>query len=48
MAGIGGICVGRDQKGIELRAASKSGLFYGEQTLRQLYTSKGSLRIDPR
>lgn len=29
------------EKGIELRAASKSGLFYGEQTLRQLYTSKG-------
>ena len=28
------------KKGIELRAASKSGLFYGEQTLRQLYTSK--------
>ncbi|WP_165156910.1 beta-N-acetylhexosaminidase [Parabacteroides sp. ZJ-118] len=29
------------KKGIELRAASKSGWFYGEQTLRQLYTPKG-------
>lgn len=28
-------------KGIELKAASQSGLFYGEQTLRQLYTPKG-------
>lgn len=28
-------------KGIELRAASESGLFYGERTLRQLYTPKG-------
>ncbi len=37
--GNGGIYV--TEKGIELRAASKSGLFYGEQTLRQLYTSKG-------
>ncbi len=39
-------------KGIELRAASKSGLFYGEQTLRQLYTSKGipcvSIQDNPR
>ena len=40
------------EKGIELRAASKSGLFYGEQTLRQLYTSKGipcvSIQDNPR
>lgn len=40
------------KKGIELRAASKSGLFYGEQTLRQLYTSKGipcvSIQDNPR
>lgn len=39
-------------EGIELRAASKSGLFYGEQTLRQLYTSKGipcvSIQDNPR
>ena len=39
-------------KGIELRAASKSGLFYGEQTLRQLYTPKGipcvSIQDNPR
>lgn len=40
------------EKGIELRAASKSGLFYGEQTLRQLYTPKGipcvSIQDNPR
>ena len=40
------------KKGIELRAASQSGLFYGEQTLRQLYTSKGipcvSIQDNPR
>lgn len=39
-------------KGIELKAASKSGLFYGEQTLRQLYTPKGipcvSIQDNPR
>ncbi|WP_297906169.1 family 20 glycosylhydrolase [uncultured Parabacteroides sp.] len=39
-------------KGIELRAASETGLFYGEQTLRQLYTPKGipcvSIQDNPR
>ncbi|MDD2953046.1 MAG: family 20 glycosylhydrolase [Parabacteroides sp.] len=39
-------------KGIELKAASESGLFYGEQTLRQLYTPKGipcvSIQDSPR
>lgn len=39
-------------KGIELRAASETGLFYGEQTLHQLYTPKGipcvSIQDNPR
>ena len=28
-------------RGVELRAATESGLFYGKQTLRQLYTPEG-------
>ena len=52
MAESGGYALNVTKKGIELRAASKSGLFYGEQTLRQLYTSKGipcvSIQDNPR
>lgn len=30
-----------DKKGIQLKAGSEAGLFYGRQTLRQLYTQQG-------
>lgn len=41
-----------NDKGIEIKAATSTGLFYGTQTLRQLYSSKGipclSIKDSPR